>query len=52
MPLTGVLVAVNATWLVFGAAPAGLPQHERLGRIANLVFAVLLVAAVVTSVFL
>jgi len=44
--LTLVIVVVNGTWLVFGALIAQVLHDPRKGRIANIVFAVLLVIAV------
>jgi len=44
--LTLVIVAVNGTWLVFGALIARVLHDPRMGRIANIAFAVLLVVSV------
>jgi threonine/homoserine/homoserine lactone efflux protein len=44
--LTLVIVVVNGTWLVFGALIAQVLHDPRKGRIANIVFAVLLVVSV------
>jgi threonine/homoserine/homoserine lactone efflux protein len=44
--LTLVIVVVNGTWLVFGALIAQVLHDSRKGRIANIVFAVLLVVSV------
>ncbi len=41
-----VIVVVNAAWLAFGAVFSNLLSHPRLGRIANVTFAVMLVASV------
>lgn len=44
--LTIVIVIVNSAWLVFGAALSSLLMHPRTGRIANIVFAAMLIASV------
>ena len=44
--LTLVIVVVNTAWLAFGSAFSNLLSHPRAGRIANIVFAVMLVASV------
>lgn len=48
--LTLVIVAVNTTWLLFGAAFARYLASPRLGRAINVSFAVLLVASVAAAV--
>jgi threonine/homoserine/homoserine lactone efflux protein len=50
--LAAVIVAVNTVWLVFGAGLAGLMRRPRAGRVLNVIFAVLLVAAFALSVLL
>jgi len=47
--LSGVIWIVNSTWMLFGAGIAGLMREPRSGRILNVVFAVLLVAAFALS---
>ena len=49
--LAAVIVVVNAAWLVFGAALSSVLRDPRIGRIANIAFAVLLVASVALAVF-
>ena len=44
--LTLVIVVVNVTWLIFGSLFARHLQNPRIGRIANITFAVLLVLSV------
>ncbi|MEX3008618.1 LysE family translocator [Hoeflea sp. TYP-13] len=46
-----VIVVVNSCWLVFGSAFSNLLRHPLAGRIANVVFAILLIASVVLAVF-
>lgn len=46
LALLVVIVAVNATWLVFGSALSRVLHDPRRGRIANVAFAVLLVLSV------
>ena len=41
-----VIVVVNAAWLAFGAVFSSLLSHPRMGRIANVTFAAMLVASV------
>ncbi|ACP24267.1 hypothetical protein NGR_c04710 [Sinorhizobium fredii NGR234] len=45
--LAFVAVALNTTWLAFGAAIAAVLRDPRKARIANLVFALLLLASLV-----
>ncbi|WP_246660453.1 LysE family translocator [Nitratireductor sp. XY-223] len=49
--LFAVIVIVNSAWLLFGSAFSGLLRDPKLGRIANIVFALLLVASVALAVF-
>lgn len=44
--LSTVIVVVNSTWLILGAGLARLLRHPIAGRIANIAFAVLLIASV------
>lgn len=44
--LSAVIVAVNATWLVAGAALSRFLRHPRIGRVVNVAFALLLVLSV------
>jgi len=44
--LTLVIVVVNTTWLAFGSAFSNLLSQPRAGRVANIVFAVMLMASV------
>lgn len=44
--LVFVILVVNTAWLVFGSVFSKLLNHPRLGRIANVTFATLLVASV------
>ena len=44
--LSLVIVVVNSAWLLFGTALAPHLKHPRTGRIANIIFAALLVASV------
>ena len=41
-----VIVIVNAAWLAFGSLFSNLLSHPRLGRIANVSFAIMLVVSV------
>ena len=50
--LFAVIAIVNPTWLIAGATFAKLLRRPRAGRIANIAFAVLLVAAVGASLLL
>ncbi len=50
--LAGVIVAVNAAWILFGATLGGLLRNPKSARIINVSFAVLLVASVAASVLL
>ncbi len=44
--LTFVIVVVNTAWLLFGSVFSNLLNHPRLGRLANITFAIMLVASV------
>lgn len=44
--LSLVIVAVNATWLVFGSILSSVLRDPKSGRIANIVFAIMLIASV------
>jgi len=44
--LFAVIVAVNTSWLIAGAVLARVLRHPRIGRVVNLVFALLLVLSV------
>ena len=44
--LVVVIVIVNTVWLAFGSLFSNLLSHPRLGRIANILFALMLVASV------
>jgi threonine/homoserine/homoserine lactone efflux protein len=44
--LTLLIVVVNSAWLIFGAALSTLLRDPRKGRIANVLFAIMLVASV------
>ncbi|WP_245304170.1 LysE family translocator [Hoeflea olei] len=48
--LTGVIIAVNSAWLVFGSALSSVLSDPAKGRIANVAFALLLVGSVVLAV--
>ena len=48
--LTGVILVVNSTWLVLGAALSRALRAPRTGRAINLGFAILLVASVALAV--
>jgi len=50
--LTGVIVVVNAFWLVVGATLAEVLRRPRTARMVNLSFAALLVVSFALSVFL
>ena len=45
--LTLVIIAVNGTWLLFGSALSTVLRNPRLGRVANMIFAIMLVVSVV-----
>ena len=47
--LFGVIVVVNSAWLMAGASFATLLRRPRVGRIANIAFAVLLVLSVAVA---
>lgn len=47
--LTIVIIVVNSAWLLFGSALSSLLRQPRAGRIANIVFAVMLVASVILA---
>jgi threonine/homoserine/homoserine lactone efflux protein len=49
LALALVVVVVNAAWLMFGSAFSVILADPRRGRVANVVFAVLLVASVVVG---
>lgn len=51
LALTLVIVLVNSAWLAFGSSLSRFLRSPRSGRIANLVFALLLVASVALAVF-
>lgn len=44
--LTLVIVAVNATWLIFGSVLSAKLRDPRTGRIANIAFALMLIVSV------
>lgn len=44
--LTIVIIVVNSAWLLFGSALSALLRDSRKGRIANVVFAIMLVGSV------
>ena len=44
--LSIVIIAVNSAWLVFGSAFSSFLRHPRTGRIANVTFAIMLIASV------
>ena len=44
--LVAVIVVVNTAWLLFGAAFSKLLSNPKLGRIANMAFAVMLLLSV------
>jgi len=48
--LAVLILAVNGTWLLFGAVFARYLRHPTIGRIANVVFAALLVLSVAMAV--
>jgi len=50
--LSGVIVAVNLTWLVLGASISSLFRSARWSRVINVAFAVMLVLSVMAVVFL
>lgn len=47
--LSTVIVAVNTIWLILGAGLSRLLRHPTAGRIANVIFAVLLVGSVILA---
>lgn len=47
--LAVVIVAVNATWLVFGSILSSILKDPKTGRIANIAFALMLIASVALS---
>ena len=49
--LFGVIVIVNSAWLILGASFSKLLRHPKVGRAANIVFAMLLVLSVAAAVF-
>lgn len=49
LALVLVIVVVNSAWLVFGSAFAAVLRDPRRGRIANVIFAILLVGSVVVG---
>lgn len=48
--LTFVIVVVNSAWLIFGSALSSILSDPRKGRIANVIFALLLVGSVVLAI--
>lgn len=50
--LTFVIIVVNTAWLAFGSVFSSLLNHPRLGRIANVSFAMMLVASVGVALLL
>lgn len=46
LALTFVIIVVNAAWLAFGSVFSQLLSHPRLGRMANIAFALMLVVSV------
>ncbi len=49
--LFGVIVVVNTAWLILGASFSKLLRHPKVGRAANIVFAILLVLSVAAAAF-
>ncbi len=49
LTLTMVIIIVNTAWLIFGSLVSGFLRDPRKSRIANIVFAILLVASVVLA---
>ena len=49
LALVLVIVVINAAWLIFGSAFSVVLRDPRRGRIANIIFAVLLVVSVVVG---
>jgi len=49
LALVLVIMVVNTAWLVFGAAFSVVLRDPRRGRIANILFAILLVGSVVVG---
>jgi threonine/homoserine/homoserine lactone efflux protein len=47
--LTFVIIAVNSAWLVFGSALSSVLSDPKMGRIANVIFALLLIGSVVLA---
>lgn len=47
--LSTVILTVNSTWLVLGAGLSRLLRHPTAGRVANIVFAILLVGSVLLA---
>jgi threonine/homoserine/homoserine lactone efflux protein len=50
--LSGLALAINATWMSVGAGLARAMRNPRTSRALNIVFAVLLVASVVVAFLL
>jgi len=50
LTLSLLILVVNATWLLFGAVFARYLRHPTIGRVANIVFAALLVLSVAMAV--
>lgn len=48
--LTLVIITVNSAWLVFGSALSSVLSDPKKGRIANVLFALLLIGSVVLAV--
>lgn len=48
--LAFVIVVVNSAWLIFGSALSSILSDPRKGRIANVIFALLLVGSVVLAI--
>jgi len=48
--LTLVIIAVNSAWLLFGSALSSVLSDPKKGRIANVLFALLLIGSVVLAV--
>jgi threonine/homoserine/homoserine lactone efflux protein len=48
--LTLVIIAVNSAWLLFGSALSSVLSDPKKGRIANVIFALLLIGSVVLAV--
>ena len=47
--LSIVIIIVNSGWLIFGSALSPMLRNPKTGRIANVIFAIMLIASVATA---